>query len=424
MLQYASVGIRDLSMNVFVGALIGVIFLLSVPMILLGCVSPFAIRLQARAVESAGNTAGAIYALSTIGSILGTFLPVLVLIPAIGTRNTFLLLSLVLTGASVLALALARERRAWFYAVLLLVVVILTVVQPRGAVRAAEGGELVYETESAYNYIQVVQSGENRYLVLNEGHAVHSIYSPSSLLTHGPWDYFLIAPYFNKDYNMSEVRRIALIGLAAGTVARQYTEVYGPIPIDGVEIDPAIVAVGRDYFGMTQPNLNAIVQDGRYFMRTSDQTYDVIGVDAYRQPYIPAQLTTREFFTEARDHLTERGVVMINAGRTETDFRLVNVLASTMKSVFPNVYIVDIPYQAGYTLRNSLIVATRQPTRLDYFAQNASRITNPILADVAYSAIAGGIREFATSDVIFTDDKAPVEQVIDQIILGYALGGQ
>jgi len=115
-------------------------------------------------------------------------------------------------------------------------------------------------------------------------------------------------------------------------------------------------------------------------------------------------------------------VVMINAGRTQTDFRLVDVLASTMKAVFPNVYIIEIPYQAGYTLRNSMIVATNQPTRLENFAQNVSHMTNPVLADVAYSAIAGGIREFTNSTVVFTDDKAPVEQVIDQIILGYALG--
>ena len=80
-LQFATVGIRDVLANVFVGSLLGVILLLSVPMVLLGCVSPFAIRLQTKSVESAGNTAGALYALSTMGSILGTFLPVLVLIP-------------------------------------------------------------------------------------------------------------------------------------------------------------------------------------------------------------------------------------------------------------------------------------------------------------------------------------------------------
>ena len=93
-MQYATIGLRDISASVFVGSLVGVILLLSVPMVLLGCVSPFAIRLQTKTVESSGNTAGAIYALSTLGSILGTFLPVLVLIPTIGTRNTFLVFSL------------------------------------------------------------------------------------------------------------------------------------------------------------------------------------------------------------------------------------------------------------------------------------------------------------------------------------------
>jgi spermidine synthase len=302
----------------------------------------------------------------------------------------------------------------------MVIIALLALLVPSSVVRAAQGGELVYETESAYNYIQVTQSGDNRYLMLNEGNAVHSIYNPTQILTRGEWDYFAVAPYFNKNYAATEFKRVAVIGLAAGTVPRQLTTIYGPIAIDGVEIDPAIAQVGRDYFHMGDlTNLNVIIQDGRYFMRTTQEKYDLIGVDAYHQPYIPAQLTTVEFFQEAYDHLNERGVVLLNAGRTATDFRLLNALAATMKQVFPNVYIIDIPYQEGWTVINNLIIATKQPTRVENFAENAAAMTNPLLKEIAAASI---VREFNGDGLVFTDDKAPVESVTDQMILGYAIG--
>ncbi len=417
-LTFATIGIRDVLANVFVGSLIGVILLLAVPTVLLGCVSPFAIRLQTRSVESSGNTAGALYALSTVGSILGTFLPTLLLIPTIGTRNTFLFFSFALMLPSLVGLIVHDGRRALRFGVLLLIVVALIIIFPRGIVRAAQGGELVYETESAYNYIQVVQSGDNRYLMLNEGHAVHSIYNPNHLLTYGEWDYFAVAPFFNRDFHPSELQRVAVIGLAAGTVPRQLSTIYGPIVIDGVEIDPAIADVGRRFFHMDEvPNLNVIIQDGRYFMRTTTQMYDLIGVDAYHQPYIPAQLTTVEFFQEAYDHLNERGVMLLNAGHTATDFRLLNALGTTMQQVFPSVYVIDIPYQEGWAVVNSLLVGTKQPTHIDNFAANARAATNELLKEIAAGSL---VRVFAETGIVFTDDRAPVEYVTDQMIYGYA----
>ena len=412
-LRFSMVGFATYSVGIFLGSLLGVIALFAVPIILLGCVSPFAIRLAVRDVETTGNIAGGIYALSTLGSIIGTFLPVLALIPTIGTRKTFLLFSLILLGTSVVGLMRTRRRLLPVYMLLLVIVVALGLFAPGGLIKSVPG--LVYETESPYHYIQVVQDGGNTYLVLNEGQAVHSVYNPDSVLAYGIWDYFLMAPYFNPDQRQEDVNSLLLIGLAAGTVARQYTAVYGDIPIDGVEIDPDIVRVARRYFNMNESNLNAIVQDGRYFLETTDRQYDVIGIDAYRQPYIPFHLTTREFFSRVRDHLTEDGVVAINAGRTETDYRLVDVLASTMKSVFPSVFVIDAQRNL-----NSLIVGTVQPTHLENFTDNVAQMTHPLLLDVAARALPRA-REAQQTAMVFTDDLAPVEQVIDQIILGYVL---
>jgi spermidine synthase len=416
-------GFAQYSAGILAGSLLGVVALFSVPVTLMGCISPFAIRLSMEdgGVESSGNIAGGLYALSTMGSLVGTFLPVLLLIPNIGTRNTFMLFSFLLLAVSLVGLFAELKVRALPYLLMPIILVILLLVLSGGIIKPVEYGELLYETESSYNYIQVVQRGDEVWLKLNEGQGVHSIYDPDSVLVGGIWDYFLIAPLFNNSpYTADQVGSLALIGSAAGTVPKQYTAVYGPIPIDGAEIDPEIIRVGREYFDMNEPNLNAVAQDGRYFLANSPEKYDVIAIDAYRPPYIPFHLTTREFFAQVREHLTENGVVAINVGRTRNDWGLVEVLASTLKAEFPNVYTVDLA-QPGQNLINVLVVATKQPTNLENLATNAALLENPILAQVANASIPRAA-EFTTPTMVFTDDKAPVEQVVHGLILSFVTG--
>ena len=159
-----------------------------------------------------------------------------------------------------------------------------------------------------------------------------------------------------------------LIGAAAGTVPGLYTTIYGSLPITGIELDPEILSVGQDYFGANWPNYTAVAADGRRWLAQQPPTtrFDVIAVDAYRPPYIPFHLTTREFFTSVRDHLDDDGVVAINVGRTPTNFALVDAMAATLRQVFPTVFVVDEP-GPPHTLGNSLVVATMQPATLDSF---------------------------------------------------------
>ena len=119
---------------------------------------------------------------------------------------------------------------------------------------------------------------------------------------------------------------MAIVGLAAGTTAREATAVFQNITIDGIEIDPLIVSVARKYFDMNEPNLNVIVEDGRVGLEKSPHRYQVISVDAYRPPYIPPHMTTHEFFQIAHDHLTSDGVLVINVGRGPEDRRLVEFI--------------------------------------------------------------------------------------------------
>jgi len=420
-LNLAGRGWHGFDVGILAGSMAAILVLLAVPVTLLGCVSPYAIRLAIPGIEGSGAVVGRIYALSTVGSILGSFLPVLFLIPAIGTRATFavlsgLLLLVVLCGL----LRLRRPYEALIAAVALAAVAWLGL-RPAGPIKPA--ANLLYETESPYNYIQVLDAGIERQLRLNEGEGIHSVYRPAGGLADGIWDYFAVAPAFNRaPYDPGQVRRVAIVGLAAGTMVHLLTEAYGPIPIDGAEIDPEIITVGRRWFDMNQPNLNALAMDGRRFLDRSAQQYDLIAIDAYRPPYIPFHLTTVEFFALARERLTKDGVVAVNVGRTHTDYSLVDAIAATMQQVFPSVYVVDEP-DGGGPLGNSLVVATRQPTTLDDFRGNLPAFGHPLLSEVA-RRMSPHARVAAPppGTPIFTDDRAPVEQVVHRLLLRQVLG--
>jgi spermidine synthase len=409
----------EVNASVFYSSLIAVILLFGVPVTLLGMVSPFAVRLNTRTVGSTGRSAGGLYALSTVGSIVGTFLPVLLLIPNIGTKRTILTACVLLLAASLYGLRFWERIIAAIPGVILLLPLLLPQVAPLGALKSTPG--MIYERESLYNYIQVVQSGDGtRELVLNEGQAIHSVYNPNQILTGWYWDYFLAMPYFNAGENAGKVKRVGIIGLAAGTIARQFTAVYGPVPIDGVEIDPAIVDVGRRYFDMREPNLHVYEDDGRTFMRATHNTYDVVAIDAFQQPYIPFQLTTKEFFEEIRAHLSPTGVVVLNTGHTRTDYRLAQAFINTLSSVFPSVYAFDVP-----DTFNTEIVATNSPTTLATFRDNLTRApADSLLSRVAAEVIpVARVARPETGGIVFTDDQAPVEQLTDQLLLNYIQQG-
>ena len=251
----------------------------------------------------------------------------------------------------------------------------------RGTDRSTTG--MVYETESAYNYIQVLEKDGFTYLRLNEGQGVHSIYHPTILNYNGPWEQVLVAPYFNAPpYTPDQVKRIAILGLAAGTAARDASLVYGGIPIDGYEIDGEIVKVARRYFDMNQSNLNVFVQDARVGLAASDEH-----VRHHHGGCLPAALHPL-----APDHagILHLGVTIISPRRAcwssmsaapPDDRRVVNALATTLRTVFPTIHAVDIPNSF-----NTMLFATRQATSAENFLANyellaASHTAHPLLLE-------------------------------------------
>ncbi|MEP0805119.1 MAG: fused MFS/spermidine synthase [Chloroflexota bacterium] len=420
-LRSAANAFDALNIGILGASFIAVLILFIVPITLLGTISPFAIRLSVDDTARAGQVSGQIYAISTLGSFIGTFLPTLVFIPAIGTTRTFLLFSLVLLFVALAGLGKFAGRKEvvkylWMPALL----AVIAIVAANQSVKNNVGQ--VYETESAYNYIQVKQQGEFTLLRLNEGQGVHSIYSPNTLQYDGPWDQVLAGPYFYAGKKPSDIQRVAIVGLAAGTTARQLTAVYGGIPIDGYELDPEIVRVGREYFGMTMPNLNVIIGDGRLNLERSEHKYDIISVDAYRPPYIPPHMTTQEFFHIIASHLTEDGVLTINSASVPGDRRLINGLATTMATVFPSIYMVDVPGSL-----NTVIFATKQPTQPENFAANLMKLSNdtsvhPLLIHTMQVTFSGLRTDYETTTV-FIDDHAPIEWIVNDMVLRFIIGG-
>jgi spermidine synthase len=392
----------EISAGAFVGSLFGVLVLIAVPVMMLGAASPYAIRLAVPDVEHSGRVAGRLYAISTAGSLLGTWLSALVLIPLIGTQRTFL--SFALAAGVVAAIGLG-----WRYAAVPVALAGVIAI-PVGTLKATEDGRVIHETETEFQYARVVEQEDgDRALELNEGQAIHSLYRPGSYLTGDVWDGYLVLPFAG----LSEPpERIAILGNAAGTTARAYGHYFPDTVVDGVEIDGELTEIGRRFFDLDNPNLRVHHEDARPWLRASEGGYDVIMVDAYRQPYIPFYLATEEFFELVRDRLAPGGVVIVNAGHPEGNDDLERVLGRTMAEVFPTV--IRDPIEPT----NTLLLGSEAPAsgaRL----REAVRDLPPGLRTVATQS-AARITPRLEGGRVYTDDLAPVEWLIDRSILGYA----
>jgi spermidine synthase len=414
-LRGAASAMAAINVGSVIGSLLAVLVTLAIPVTLLGCISPFAIRLGVRDVNEAGRISGRIYAVSTLGSLLGTYLPVLIVIPLAGSRIAALIFGAALLIVGLIGLWRTNRNQALIGLVLLFILTPVAILWTRGGIKEIEGQ--LYEEESAYNYIQVVRRDECNYLLLNEGQAFHSFYCDEGRVPRiSVWSLMLAAPYFNDPVEKITIDNMAVVGLAAGTIPKQFTETYGPIDIDGIEIDPAIVEAGREYFALNEPNINVIIGDGRYELNRLSGPYSLITLDAYKVPYIPWHLTTAEFFQEISDRLTDNGVLAINVGNIPEDQRLLQAVTATLLTVFPTVHTVDVPGSF-----NSILFATKLATSEENLIQNFNQMpseSEQLLVKSLEKAIEN-IVPSESSEVIFTDQRAPVETIIDSMVLRY-----
>jgi spermidine synthase len=392
------------SAGAFLGSLLGVLLLVAGPVMLLGAVAPFAIRLSMSDVERSGTTAGRLYAISTAGSLLGTFLASLLLVPFVGTQRTFLIF------AAALALVAALGLGVRWLAAALLVGALIAI--PPGATKAAPAGEhVLWEAETPYQYARVTEDRTGvRRLELNEGLAVHSLLRPGTYLTGDYWDEFLVAP---RAALTRPPRRIAILGNAAGTTARAYGHYFPSTAIDAVEIDSRLTDAGRRYFDMRAPRVSVHTADARPWLHEAGGGYDAIFIDAYRQPYIPFYLATKEFFELCRDRLAPGGVIAINVGHPEGESSLEKALSRTLGEAF--LVVLRDPVEPT----NTILIASRAPASAARLAaQRLPRDLEPLAG-----AAARRLRPPLPGGELLTDDRAPVEWLIDRSIVEYAARG-
>ena len=380
------------------------------PLFLLGTVTPSLVKVTVDSLDDSGRTVGRLGACNTIGSILGTFLPTFVTIPAVGTAVTFLIFSGVLL---VIALIYFLSEKTKLRAVIIaLILFILCLIFGRSTAFAFWENDLSYEGESVYNYLQVREDDERVILSTNVLFGVQSVKMKEGGLTGMYYDYALAGPVMTG----KEAPRILVLGNGSGTFASQCLEYFPGCSAEGVEIDGRITQLAWDYFDMPQA-VQVTEYDGRAFLQAIDGQYDVILVDAYQDITIPFQMSSVEFFTLVREHLAEGGVMAVNINmRSDGEGSINQYLCDTIASVFDEVACVDVP---GSTNRELFACLGETPAaRLE---KGAALLENEELRALA-ARVRGRLVPYESGGLLFTDDRAPVEllgmRMIDGLIEG------
>ncbi|MBR3539396.1 MAG: fused MFS/spermidine synthase [Eubacterium sp.] len=400
------------------------------PLFLLGTVTPSLVKYTVDSLDDSGKVVGMLNASNTIGSIIGTFVPTFISIPAVGTSVTFLIFAGILLLLAIIYFAKSHVFVKKVPAAIILF--ILCCIFGHSGSFAFWQKHLAVEDESIYNYLQVKETEQEVVLSTNVLFGVQSVYRKEKELTGMYYDYAMAAPYMADIYEKERPLDVLILGMGTGTYATQCRRFFGEMNIEGVEIDQKITDLARTMFALPE-DVPVATYDGRAYLNalssghwkkdsefgTEDGMYDVIMVDAYQDITIPFQMSTVEFFTMVKEHLRSDGVMVVNMNMRGIDTenreeaKITDYLADTIASVFPEVVTVDV----------------RNTTNRELFAGEAgflTRFRNNVgkEKDQELSAMMGQVEKgfvtYTGGDHIMTDDRAPVEllgmQVIDEMI--------
>lgn len=381
------------------------------PLFLLGTVTPSLAKYSVSSLDDSGRTVGTLGAFNTIGSIIGTFVPTFVTIPAVGTSITFLIFAGILIVLSVIYFVSSRV--GYKKVIISGVIFVVCCVFGHGDSFAFWQKDLTYEGESIYNYLQVSEDDKQVSLSTNVLFGVQSVYMKDDTLTGLYYDYAMAAPLMVPDKNPDSME-VLILGMGTGTYATQCRKYFGDMNIEGVEIDEKITKLSRKYFALPD-DINVTTYDGRAFLNASDRKYDVIMVDAYQDITIPFQMSSVEFFRLVKSHLNENGVMVVNMNMRGNDDGDINqYLADTISSVFGNVYTVEVDNST-----NRELFASDNNDMMGVLNDNISGIKD---ADLRFmmNKVRDNSIAYNAGKLIMTDDNAPVEllgmKVIDKII--------
>lgn len=408
-------GVLILTINtnfLILAAFLTCMFLFVYPLLLLGTVTPSLAKYCTDNLETNGKIIGTLGAFNTIGSILGTFLPTFVTIPAVGTAMTFLIFSAVLLLLGSIYFFSAKTQRIQTLVACLLF--ILCTLFSNSGHFAFWNQNLLYEGESIYNYLQVKNTDDSIILSTNVIFGVQSIMKKDESLTGMYYDYALAAPVM-AGVSASQPMDVLVLGMGTGTYARQCKKYFPNATIEGVEIDQKITNLAHTYFSL--PNtIPVTTYDGRAYLNASDKKYDVIMVDAYQDITIPFHMSSKEFFTVVNNHLKPNGIMVVNMNMHTTDPDGINsYLTDTILSVFRHVNMIDVE-----DMTNRELFASQQAEPATVLSQNSTTLADPALRRLMQDIDAHLQACQSQTHHVLTDDKAPVEllgiKMIDGLI--------
>jgi predicted membrane-bound spermidine synthase len=371
----------------------GIAALFALPTLLLAAVGPCVIRLQAR--ERIGTTAGAVNALGAVGSIAGVLLTSFVLLPQAGTRATLQGLAAVSLVVGAIGLFPRRGSAGGLAALLLF-----------AAPDREWPARTLWTGESIYHVVQVVEFGKLRGLVLDEETSLHTAIDATGGRSSGYWDDFAVGPL------LSSGHRALVLGMGGGASIRALRAADPHALIDAVEIDPVVVRVAAEQFGVEPgPLLRIHLGDARRFLSASTDAYDVIQSDLFRGgPDIPCHLATVEFFELARRHLQPGGVLMVNVFDLAPAHPLLSSVAATLASAFGSVFV------RSRNEMNHLLLAFAEPRSLSD-VRAALDAAPSAVSDVA-TEVSANLRPAPRGPeaIVLTDDRAPVEELTGRMM--------
>ena len=376
------------------------------PLLLLGTVTPSLVKYATDSLDENGRVVGNLGAFNTAGSIIGTFLPTFVTIPAAGTAATFLIFSAVLLALG-LGYFLGAGTGKRFALLSLLAFLVCALLGAKSSPAFWETA-LAYEGESVYNYLQVKDDEKTTIFSTSVMFSVQSKRVKDGSLTGMYFDYALAAPTLTNGGN------ILILGMGTGTFAEQCRRYFPSSSALGVEIDEKIIALSRKYFELPE-EIPVVAYDGRAYLQMDKNQYDVIMVDAFRDITIPFQMSSVEFFRLVERRLSPGGVVTVNLNMRANGAGNINErLIDTIAAVFPAIRTVAVENGT-----NLALFAAREESALEKLPRLAENLQDRELSALMRH-VAANWQSPPRGGEPLTDDKAPVEllgmRAIDAII--------
>ena len=393
------------------GPLLASILLLTIPTMLLGMVSPHAVRLSTDNIVNLGSISGSLSTINTIGSILGTFFTVFILIPNFGTREILLSLGVLLIGISLVG----RTWRDWLIVLFLVSILILPDVIMGGKLHVL-GGTTVYRTESPYSTLTVVDKDSDGIRTLYLNNMPHSAMylNGSERSVYSYTDYFNLGFGYNPD-----IDEVLFIGGGGFSSPKHFLERYPWVTMDVVEIDPDVIDIAYEYFRVPRDDsrLEVYNMDGRAFLEDAG-SYDLIVLDAYSDTYVPFHLMTLEFHQQLKEHLNPGGVITSNliSSLVGDTSQLLWCEVETVSNFYPQVDLYTTRYSSAGLVQNVIMVASTNIIGLEEVEGNIDMvIENPEQVKGYLQTRYEG--DPSANSFVLRDNYAPVESLLNPVTL-------